>query len=241
VVDGSQAQRGQAVRNPATVPAPVPPTDQRNDVPPIADQVNPPATQTGLPRTNVPRGDQTIGTDAHMGVGPALQIGTLSVDQSGTGRMQQHVEGVQVEAVIGQAIAIYSEDARPGTNLPPALQRGVDPVARDATVQGGGASGNAAALRASGANPPARRNATVRGGGASGNIAAQGSTTPVDGPFPNPTGPNSMLPVAGGLIQQITGQQLEAFGIGRFREQPAAIQTPVVEEAAQPTSSSTVQ
>ena len=126
-----------------------------------------------------------------MGVGPALQIGILRVNQNGTGRMQQLVEGVQVEAVIGQALALYSQDAPAGNNLPPNQQSGVDPAAGNssASIAGGGASGNAAALRATGANPPAQAGSnTIRGGGASGNIAAQASTTPADGPFPNATG-----------------------------------------------------
>jgi len=38
------------------------------------------------------------------------QIGTLTVDQSGTGRLRQKVESVQVRNVVGQAIVLYSQN-----------------------------------------------------------------------------------------------------------------------------------
>ena len=40
---------------------------------------------------------------------PLSDIGTLTVDQSGTGRMQQTVEGARVRDVVGKAIVIYSQ------------------------------------------------------------------------------------------------------------------------------------
>ena len=45
-------------------------------------------------------------------------IGTLTVDQSGTGRMQQKVETVQVRNVVGQAIVIYSQVSSSATLSP---------------------------------------------------------------------------------------------------------------------------
>jgi hypothetical protein len=72
---------------------------------------------------------------------PTTQIGTLTVDQSGTGRLQQVVEGVSVQDVVGQAIAIYSTNAtQPNTTLPPNLDNTVDTTAEktDRQVQAAG-------------------------------------------------------------------------------------------------------
>jgi hypothetical protein len=51
------------------------------------------------------------------GVGSATlnHIGTITVDQTGTGRMQQKVESAQVRNVVGQAIVLYSQGSSPQT------------------------------------------------------------------------------------------------------------------------------
>jgi hypothetical protein len=46
-------------------------------------------------------------------------VGALTVDQSGTGRMQQVVEGLRVRDVVGQAIVIYAPATPPTTTVPP--------------------------------------------------------------------------------------------------------------------------
>jgi hypothetical protein len=49
------------------------------------------------------------------GIGPAITVGMLTVDESGVGAMQQTVEGIQVGNVIGQSIVIYMQQV-PATN-----------------------------------------------------------------------------------------------------------------------------
>jgi hypothetical protein len=80
-------------------------------------------------------GDLSAGT--RTGFGPSVTVGTLTVDQSGTGRLQQVVDGVQVQHVVGQAIVIYSQQVPPGTTLPPNLNVGAAPAGRPATGQPG--------------------------------------------------------------------------------------------------------
>ena len=55
------------------------------------------------------------------------EVGILTVDQSGTGRLQQVVEAIQVRDVVGQAILIYPPAVPPETTLPPST--GVSGVA----------------------------------------------------------------------------------------------------------------
>jgi hypothetical protein len=229
--EGVQTVTGAPSNAPAR-PGAIPPVGQGNAVPPPTNRVNPPfVNRNDVPpadreiapfedrvdNSTVSDGDPRFGTDVPIGAGPALSIGTLTVDQSGTGRMQQLVEGVQVEAVIGQAIALYSQHAAVGNSLPRQLRRGVDPVGNttSASIQGGGASGNAAAQAASGVTNPGPRanNSRVRGGGASGSIAAEASPTTADNSFPHPTGQNAPGPVAAGLIRQISGQVPGAAGV----------------------------
>jgi len=62
----------------------------------------------------------------------AHEIGTITVDQSGTGRMQHVVEGMQVRNVVGQALVIYTSGTTPAVTLPPNLDATVDPAAKAA-------------------------------------------------------------------------------------------------------------
>jgi hypothetical protein len=62
-------------------------------------------------------GDLSTGPTT-TGLGPTIHVGTLSVDQSGAGRLQQVVDGVQVQNVVGQTIVIYSQNAATNAALP---------------------------------------------------------------------------------------------------------------------------
>jgi hypothetical protein len=94
---------------------------------PATGSVNPiDATPTGRPRID-PRDALNEGNTVAGATAPSMQIGTLTVDQSGTGRMQQVVEGVRVQDVIGQAILIHSQGGAGQTTLPPNLDTTADP------------------------------------------------------------------------------------------------------------------
>jgi hypothetical protein len=72
-------------------------------------------------------GDGVVGSGVNAGIAAGTgqnfstlaQIGVLTIDQSGTGRLQQVVEGVRVRDVVGQAIVIYAPAAPPQTTVPP--------------------------------------------------------------------------------------------------------------------------
>lgn len=169
-----------------TVPAGTPATGRIEPIgAPATGEVDPTATTpTGKPRTADARRDPTIGSGAQPGIpptgaGPTLRIGMLAVDQSGTGRLQQVVEGVQVQDVVGQAIAIYSQNAAPQTTLPPNLDAAADPVA--------------------GQQPAG----TTRLGNTPPGSAAQPAPSPVAprGANAATAGVGATIPVAGGLIR----------------------------------------
>ena len=91
-------------------------------------QVNPTNTApTG--RSNVPDAQGGSSNENRNAAAPPMQnsVGTLTVDQSGTGRMQQVVEGVRVRNVLGQALVIYAATNSP-TTLLPNLDVTVDPA-----------------------------------------------------------------------------------------------------------------
>jgi hypothetical protein len=83
-------------------------TSQETPLDPPATQLDDSAaTTTDVPRTADARRDPSLATGAGNVPGGAAmthQLGTLTVDQSGTGRLQQTVEGVQVKDIVGQAI-----------------------------------------------------------------------------------------------------------------------------------------
>jgi hypothetical protein len=88
-------------------------------------------TATGQPDPDAVGDDGVVGSGINdrigigTGIGTGLnvstlaQIGVLTIDQSGTGRLQQVVEGVRVRDVVGQAIVIYAPAAPPQTTVPP--------------------------------------------------------------------------------------------------------------------------
>lgn len=94
----------------------------------------------GPVNTSTPRADSGVS-------GATLnEIGTLTVDQSGTGRMQQTVEGVQVRNVVGQSIVIYSQGGSQ-TSIPP--NAGAGAAARQGVVDATSAQGSQGIVRAS--------------------------------------------------------------------------------------------
>lgn len=99
---------------------------------PATGKVNPSsALPTGQSAANNALAEQTkLALAGQAGAGSAAitqPVGTLTVDQSGTGRLQQVVEGVQVQNVIGQALIFVAQPTPTDTTLPPNL---------DATVEG---------------------------------------------------------------------------------------------------------
>jgi hypothetical protein len=117
-----------------------------------------------------------IGAGGGPGIGPAVTVGVLTVDASGTGRLQQVVEGIQVEQVLGQAIVIYTEQVPGSTTLPPNLDVGGNAPAGAAatgqaqqTNQSAGSSG--IATQATAPNQAAPQTA--------GGVVPNGSQTPV--------------------------------------------------------------
>jgi hypothetical protein len=186
---------GQApsLETPATgqaAPLDTPATGRRQPLDTPATGELPQGDPTATDPTNAPRdpqdpqgaGNLPIGAGGGPGIGPAVTVGLLTVDASGTGRLQQVVEGIQVEQVVGQAIVIYTEQVPGSTTLPPNLDVG----------------GNAPA----GATATGQAQQTNQSAGSSG-IATQ-ATAPnqvvpqtAGGVVPN----GSQTPVAAGLIQ----------------------------------------
>jgi hypothetical protein len=82
------------------------------------------STPTGLPDSQqgqVGRGltnGQATPTETPLN-GTLSDVGILTVDQSGTGQLQQVVEGVRVADVVGQALVIYAPAQPSKTAIPP--------------------------------------------------------------------------------------------------------------------------
>jgi PDZ domain len=87
----------------------------------------PPGTPSGGPSGGGLSGGGAMGT----------QVGMLTIDESGTGRLQQVVEGLQVQNVVGQSIVIHSQGAGTGTALPPNLDAGAAPLQAQGRVDDG--------------------------------------------------------------------------------------------------------
>jgi len=105
------------------------------------------------------------------------QIGTITVDQSGTGRMQQRVESVQVRNVVGQAIVLYAQSDSSAT-APAAVTRPGAAVAPPA-------AGSQTAVDATTGQPLRTPQTATR----------QSAT------------PGSQVPVAAGIIQLVTDRR----------------------------------
>jgi hypothetical protein len=110
-------------------------TDDTNLSPPPIGTNPTNSTPSEPPRVSNPQPSQAgagpIANNSGGGVGTLSQIGTITIDQSGTGRMQQKVEGVHVRNVVGQAIVLYSHGTSPQT-----LPANLNGTAAAATRQG---------------------------------------------------------------------------------------------------------
>jgi hypothetical protein len=122
---------------------------------PATGEVNPsstPATGNVNPSSSTPTGQSSVNNAqraqmakeaAGTGSGaPLNQIGTITVDQSGTGRMQQKVESMQVRNVVGQAIVLYSQGGSPQTTLPANLNGSAGTARQQGVVDAPTASGS---------------------------------------------------------------------------------------------------
>jgi hypothetical protein len=108
---------------------------------PATGQVDPitaPATGVVNPTNTTPIGQSTVDKaqlqerndqNAKPAGAPGInEIGTLTVDQSGTGRMQHVVEGIRVRNVVGQALIISTSPTPAAKTLPPNLDSTADPA-----------------------------------------------------------------------------------------------------------------
>ena len=113
-------------------PLSAPPTGEANELtaPPTGEvnQLSAPPTGEVNELSARPTGqlDQTAATGGRSATGGAAgapgvvaPIAPLTVDRSGTGRLQQVVEGIQVADVVGLAIVIYTEAVPPANPIPP--------------------------------------------------------------------------------------------------------------------------
>jgi hypothetical protein len=146
-------------------------------------------------------GSGTAGTG--VGLGPSITVGTLTIDQGGTGQLQQVVDGVSVQHVVGQAIVIYAQ----GDQL-----RGLPPTNRNAGAAAPGQprTGQTGIV----AQPPANQ---PRGGAATAPSAARRAGAPALGADQAFAGP---VPVAAGIIRLMSDQPA-GEGVGT-PQRPAA-------------------
>jgi hypothetical protein len=208
-----QSRQERGARIPRTVLAQVTDTTQTNETasPPSANSIpatgnvepldtpatgqirQPGATATGKSRVEEARRSQLTtpgATDGIGGVSPTLnQIGTLTVDDSGTGRMQQVVEGVQVRDVVGQAIVLYSQTGTQPTPLPANLDPSADPAT------GAPATNPQSARRSQSLEPSPPSNEAAQ-------LRAQ-----------NPNVGDSQVPVAAGLIRLMSDRRPVGSGV----------------------------
>ncbi len=148
-------------------------------------QPDPDAVDDGVVGSGVNAG---IAAGTGLNVSTPAQIGVLTIDQSGTGRLQQVVEGVRVRDVVGQAIVIYAPAAPSQTTVPP--NTNVSGTRGDATATNQYPAGNAPA----------------------GNTRAAAQSRQVPGRTPQQvanTGPlsGSPVPVAAGIIRLLSDRR----------------------------------
>jgi hypothetical protein len=185
---GTSAASGTRTTTPNTAPS----TGQVKPIQePPQSRVDPATGLPGAP-SGVNNAVQHAGTNQTPtnGVGNTnrIQVGTLTVDQSGTGRLQTTVGGTQVRTVVGQAIVIYAP-ATGQTTLPPNLNVG----AGAATRQG-----------ATNINSARSSQGVVAG-------AQDGANRRVGTAGPTSTGPG--VPLAAGIIHLISDHRPPATGI----------------------------
>jgi hypothetical protein len=185
---------------PNATPTDIPATGQRRSVTnPAAGAAQPVDT----PATGRARPLSETSIEAKAGVGPTLRIGTITIDQSGTGRLQQVVEAVRVQDVEGLAILIYTQSDNPTPNLPPNLDPTVDPVA------GAGARPTPTRGQSQDAAQPDQSDSSVPAAtqpGASRTAPQNPAATAIA------NGIDENVPVAGGVIRLMTDGTQEAEG-----------------------------
>jgi hypothetical protein len=119
---------------PNTAGVTAPATGQVNPITaPATGAVNPTnTTATGQSTVTNQEPQQQLNEQNGRPAGPPgiNDIGTLTVDQSGTGRMQHVVEGIRVQNVVGQALIISSFATPRAKTLPPNLDATADPASR---------------------------------------------------------------------------------------------------------------
>jgi hypothetical protein len=94
---------------------------------------------------------------------PLNQIGIITVDQSGTGRLQQTVESMQVRNVVGQAIVLYSQGG-PQTTLPANLNGSAGTTTRQGVVDAPTANGSQPGAALNSGQPTVGPQVPVAGG-----------------------------------------------------------------------------
>jgi hypothetical protein len=170
-----------------------------------AGQPNVNDAQPNQTSQTAPGVDQTTATTTTTSVPGATRgdIGTITIDQSGTGRMQTTVEGIQVRNVVGQAIVIYSQD---GSQQTVPVNLGVGTAAEQ------------------GASDPALARGSRR-------RIVDSRPAATDPPAAVPTQPTARVPVAAGIIRLMSDRRpppsdTEAAatptGAGGVVEQPAS-------------------
>jgi hypothetical protein len=167
------------------------------------------------------------------GIGPTLRIGTLTVDQSGTGRLQQVVEAVRVEDVVGQAIVIYAQNANQAATLPPDLDAATDPLAgkdsgvgRPTNTTGAGVTQQGASNSPLGNNPSTSTDSTPS--------TTEGVTRPATNGV---NGFSGVTPVAGGMIRLMSDELPDGTGTATAEQVSPTPQSPnVPQNSAVPTT-----
>jgi hypothetical protein len=133
----SQGQPSQPA--PPAANSAAPPTGRVNpQLTPPTGQVNPPVTPptgrvlpSGTAATGLPADDaRVVGSNAVGAANNApgsgggsrnamfLPIGLLTIDESGTGRLQHEIKGIRVRDVVGQAIVIHASVDQPEATVP---------------------------------------------------------------------------------------------------------------------------
>jgi hypothetical protein len=161
----------------------------------------------GEPAAQPPSG--AVGSAATL-----AEIGILTIDQSGTGRLQQVVEGIQVRDVVGQAILIYPPTAPPETIVPP------NPNVSDITGRRG------AALQPGGGQQPEGGPSATAQRAAPGTSAGSAPAPPVNQrAAAAAVAGQANKPVAGGVIRLVSDRRPAAAAPTTARDvssQPAA-------------------
>jgi hypothetical protein len=231
---GATTEQPVAPTNTGTAADTIPPTGQvRPSTIPATGQVNPsstpptgevnpsttPPTGNVNPSSSTPTGQSSVNNaqraqlarEAAGGVASPTQnqIGTITVDQSGTGRMQQKVESMQVRNVVGQAIVLYSQ----GGSSQPTLPSNLNGTAGSATRQG--------------VNDSTARDSQLPNDANAGQGSAASQTAALQ-----PATSGTQVPVAGGIIQLVTDRRPPATAVPQTSQAPTGASEAVEQQPA---------